>query len=487
MGKTTLCNAITGLVPARGSIRLLGEEILGLAPHVITAKGIGYVPQGRRVWPSLSVDEHLRLAARASRGPWTPQRVYQTFPRLAERKGNGGAQLSGGEQQMLAIARALLFNPRLLVMDEPTEGLAPVIVEQVANMLSHARRRWRDRRAADRAEPRRRDRRRRHRRRDDERSHHALDARRRACRGSRAAAAPARHSHRTGRRACAGRRAERARRSTARLHRPSCGRTRDDAKRAPAAPHRRTAHRSRLHALERGGQQRKAARPARRAARGAGNADAVDRRCSHAACANRSRCTRRRVPGRGEHGARGLRRGHVRHQGPRAHVHPRLPREAGRAHGDRGSRDVGQAFAGDGASARGGASPPEGRARRVHRRSRIVGRGDGGGVRALRHAAARPRRHRVRRRFRRHRAGDGRDATPAGRRSEGDGLDGRVRRREALRRPGRHLHDVLGDRHRRHQPDLRARAGQRRACARRHDRVRTRRHRSKATRGQHSA
>ena len=136
MGKTTLCNAITGLVTARGSIRFLGEEILGLAPHVITRKGVGYVPQGRRVWPSLTVDEHLRLAARVCRGPWTPQRVYQTFPRLAERKGNGGAQLSGGEQQMLAIARALLFNPRLLVMDEPTEGLAPVIVEQVTGLLA---------------------------------------------------------------------------------------------------------------------------------------------------------------------------------------------------------------------------------------------------------------------------------------------------------------------------------------------------------------
>jgi uncharacterized protein (UPF0261 family)/ABC-type branched-subunit amino acid transport system ATPase component len=136
MGKTTLCNAITGLVPARGSVRLFGEEILGLPPHAITARGIGYVPQGRRVWPSLTVDEHLKLAARGSRGEWTVARVYQTFPRLAERKGNGGAELSGGEQQMLAIARALLFNPRLLVMDEPTEGLAPVIVDQVASMLS---------------------------------------------------------------------------------------------------------------------------------------------------------------------------------------------------------------------------------------------------------------------------------------------------------------------------------------------------------------
>ncbi|MGE5792885.1 MAG: ABC transporter permease [Bacteroidota bacterium] len=139
MGKTTLCNAVTGLLQGigtvSGSVRLAGEDILGLPPNRITERGVGYVPQGRRVWPSLSVDEHLRLAARGHRGPWTVERVYQTFPRLAERKGNGGAELSGGEQQMLAIARALLFNPRLLVMDEPTEGLAPVIVRQVADML----------------------------------------------------------------------------------------------------------------------------------------------------------------------------------------------------------------------------------------------------------------------------------------------------------------------------------------------------------------
>ncbi|HVE51208.1 MAG TPA: ABC transporter permease [Casimicrobiaceae bacterium] len=136
MGKTTLCNAITGLVPARGSVKLAGREILGLSPNVITELGIGYVPQGRRVWPSLSVDEHLRLAAKSARqGAWTVERIYSLFPRLADRRRNGGAELSGGEQQMLAIGRALLFNPRVLVMDEPTEGLAPVIVEQVTATL----------------------------------------------------------------------------------------------------------------------------------------------------------------------------------------------------------------------------------------------------------------------------------------------------------------------------------------------------------------
>ncbi len=132
MGKTTLCNAITGMVPARGSVRLAGEEILGLAPHEITRRGIAYVPQGRRVWPSLSVDETLRLVARQRR---EVDRIYAMFPRLAERRDHGGAQLSGGEQQMLAIGRALLLDPKLLVMDEPTEGLAPVIVEQVAQSL----------------------------------------------------------------------------------------------------------------------------------------------------------------------------------------------------------------------------------------------------------------------------------------------------------------------------------------------------------------
>ena len=134
MGKTTLCNAIMGFSPPRaeGSILFDGEEIVGVASHKIARRGIGYVPQGRRLFPSLTVDQHLRIASRGGESngsEWTRERVYELFPRLAERKGNGGAQLSGGEQQMLAIGRALVTNPRILVMDEPSEGLAPAVIE----------------------------------------------------------------------------------------------------------------------------------------------------------------------------------------------------------------------------------------------------------------------------------------------------------------------------------------------------------------------
>jgi len=140
MGKTTLCAAIMGLMPSlkgsvRGSVRFLGEEIVGRAPNKIATLGIGYVPQGRRLFPSLTVDEHLRMIAGRSNGGWTPDRVYELFPRLAQRRRNGGAQLSGGEQQMLAIGRALLTNPKLLIMDEPSEGLAPAIIENLIEVF----------------------------------------------------------------------------------------------------------------------------------------------------------------------------------------------------------------------------------------------------------------------------------------------------------------------------------------------------------------
>jgi branched-chain amino acid transport system ATP-binding protein len=133
MGKTTLCAAIMGITPPRasGSVRVRGSEILGKASYKVARSGIGYVPQGRRLFPSLSVDEHLRMVEGRRNGGrrWNTDRVYELFPRLAERKRNGGAQLSGGEQQMLAIGRALLTNPDLLIMDEPSEGLAPTVIE----------------------------------------------------------------------------------------------------------------------------------------------------------------------------------------------------------------------------------------------------------------------------------------------------------------------------------------------------------------------
>ena len=135
MGKTTLCNAIMGITPPRasGSIRFQGAELVGSASHTIARHGVGYVPQGRRLFPSLTVDQHLRIASRGGRGNgssvWDRERVYELFPRLAARKRNGGAELSGGEQQMLAIGRALVTNPRMLVMDEPSEGLAPTVIE----------------------------------------------------------------------------------------------------------------------------------------------------------------------------------------------------------------------------------------------------------------------------------------------------------------------------------------------------------------------
>ena len=136
MGKSTLCQAIMGMVGTHsGQIRLDDQDLVGLNPNRVARKGIALVPQGRRMFPSLSVHEHLMLVAQKGDVPWTVERVYETFPRLAERRRNGGNQLSGGEQQMLAISRALLMNPRIVIMDEPSEGLAPVIVDHLVETL----------------------------------------------------------------------------------------------------------------------------------------------------------------------------------------------------------------------------------------------------------------------------------------------------------------------------------------------------------------
>lgn len=135
MGKTTLAQAIMGLNPTTAGEIMYGDLTLtGLATTKIARAGIGYVPQGRRVFPSLTVDEHLRILEKRN-NQWTAKKVYELFPRLAERKKNGGAMLSGGEQQMLAIGRALMTDPTLLLMDEPSEGLAPAIVEHLGNSL----------------------------------------------------------------------------------------------------------------------------------------------------------------------------------------------------------------------------------------------------------------------------------------------------------------------------------------------------------------
>ncbi len=136
MGKSTLCHSIMGLVSTvRGSIRFRGQEIAGKQPNKIAGAGIGFVPQGRRLFPSLSTDEHLRMLGSSNGGRWNAKAIYELFPRLADRKGISAAQLSGGEQQMLAIGRALMTNPKLLILDEATEGLAPLIRAEIWTCL----------------------------------------------------------------------------------------------------------------------------------------------------------------------------------------------------------------------------------------------------------------------------------------------------------------------------------------------------------------
>src|SRR6202011_6147137 len=136
MGKTTMCHSIMGMhANATGSVRFGGLELLGKPSYKIAQAGLALVPQGRRLFASLTVDEHLLMLRTTSNGQWTPRRVYEVFPLLAERKKISGARLSGGEQQMLAIGRALLLNPKLLIMDEPSEGLAPRIVEELMETI----------------------------------------------------------------------------------------------------------------------------------------------------------------------------------------------------------------------------------------------------------------------------------------------------------------------------------------------------------------
>ena len=134
-GKTTLLNTLVGVTRRHaGRITLAGADITTLAPHERAAAGIGWVPQERNIFKSLTVHENLTAVARP--GPWTVARAYEMFPRLAERKSNMGNQLSGGEQQMLAVARALVLNPKLLLLDEPLEGLAPILVEELLRSIA---------------------------------------------------------------------------------------------------------------------------------------------------------------------------------------------------------------------------------------------------------------------------------------------------------------------------------------------------------------
>ncbi len=138
-GKTTTLRTLMGLTPAReGRVSVFGTDVTRWPSFKIAANGVGYVPEGRRVFANLSVDENLRVPLERG-GPWTVERVYQLFPRLAERRNNRGRQLSGGEQEMLSIGRALLLNPRLLILDEPSQGLAPLIVRDVFRIVAQMR------------------------------------------------------------------------------------------------------------------------------------------------------------------------------------------------------------------------------------------------------------------------------------------------------------------------------------------------------------
>jgi branched-chain amino acid transport system ATP-binding protein len=138
-GKTTTLRSLMGLTPAReGRITIFGTDTTRWPTFRIAASGVGYVPEGRRIFANLTVDENLKVPHQRS-GPWTAEKIYNIFPRLAERKQNRGRQLSGGEQEMLSIGRALLLNPKLLILDEPSQGLAPLVVREVFRVIAQMR------------------------------------------------------------------------------------------------------------------------------------------------------------------------------------------------------------------------------------------------------------------------------------------------------------------------------------------------------------
>lgn len=138
-GKTTTLRSIMGLTPPReGSVTLFGKDATRMSPYRVAGLGVGYVPEGRKIFANLTVEDNLRVPV-VRPGPWNTERVFETFPRLAERRDNRGRQLSGGEQEMLSIARALLLNPKLLLLDEPSQGLAPLIVKEVFQIIKTMR------------------------------------------------------------------------------------------------------------------------------------------------------------------------------------------------------------------------------------------------------------------------------------------------------------------------------------------------------------
>jgi branched-chain amino acid transport system ATP-binding protein len=140
VGKTTTLRSIVGLTrPRRGRVLLAGQDVAGWAPHRIVRLGVGYVPEGRMIFPDLTVVENIQVAQRVPAKQWSMERLFEIFPSLAERRRSKGSQLSGGEQQMLAVARALVTNPRIILLDEPSQGLAPLVVEELIRLIARLR------------------------------------------------------------------------------------------------------------------------------------------------------------------------------------------------------------------------------------------------------------------------------------------------------------------------------------------------------------